>query len=226
MEIPFIRNNDPLVWPFAPFIGPFVGPAGPSVPRSLRGFTLIELLTSIAVVGVLAVLVIPSMGDLIKQNRVTAVANSLMADIQFTRSETLKRGAKVILCRSANPTAATPSCGGNSKDYSKGWIVFANPAGDNTTNGYSSGTDTLLRVHQATPSGVTITSNSLGDNYLDFANDGTLDETAMPAYAICDSRDEDGGRLIVVSLTGRPRATSTVAGGNMDCTPADALTNE
>jgi type IV fimbrial biogenesis protein FimT len=118
------------------------------------------------------------------------------------------RGEKVILCRSANPTAASPSCGGNSYNWSSGWLVFVNNDANTT---YDAGTDVLLRATDEAGGSVTIKTNDTSNTNLVYNADGTIDMGGQTAvFAICDDRGADHGNQIQVSPTGRPRLISPV----------------
>jgi type IV fimbrial biogenesis protein FimT len=86
-----------------------------------KGFTLIELLITIVVVSVLLAAGVPSLMEFIKNNKLTAQANSLVAAIQITRSEAVKRGAFMVIC-AKSPDDVT--CSGDN-DWTNGWIVFS-----------------------------------------------------------------------------------------------------
>lgn len=86
-----------------------------------KGFTLIELLITIVVVSVLLAAGVPSLMEFIKNNKLTAQANSLVAAIQVTRSEAVKRGTFMVIC-AKSPDDVT--CSGDN-DWTNGWIVFS-----------------------------------------------------------------------------------------------------
>ena len=73
---------------------------------------------TVAVIGVIAFLGIPSLRSLLENNRVTAQTNRLVSSIHLARSEAVKRNDEVTLC----PLGESATCG---QDWSKGWMVVA-----------------------------------------------------------------------------------------------------
>jgi type IV fimbrial biogenesis protein FimT len=59
--------------------------------RRKRGLTLIELLIVVIVLAVLVALAIPSLADLLERRRLIGAAESVYGQIQFARSEAIKR---------------------------------------------------------------------------------------------------------------------------------------
>ncbi|HEY5634622.1 MAG TPA: GspH/FimT family pseudopilin [Burkholderiaceae bacterium] len=73
-------------------------PAGTaSLKRRATGFTVVELCVAMAVLGVVAVLATPSFEEFRLRERVKGAANNLYADLQFARSESVQRNARVSL---------------------------------------------------------------------------------------------------------------------------------
>ncbi|MDH5190313.1 MAG: GspH/FimT family pseudopilin [Gammaproteobacteria bacterium] len=180
-----------------------------------KGFTLIELMVSLAVMAIFLTMAIPAFTDVIKNNRLVSQTNSLVADINLARSEAVKRGVQVILCRSANSTAAVSSlaCGGIAQTWTTGWFVFA--SGDSNTT-FTAGTDTLIKRSEIARKGVIIKTNASGDSSLAYNADGTNGNSSTVLFALCDDRGNTKGREIQIINTGRPRLTSE---NITNCTP-------
>jgi type IV fimbrial biogenesis protein FimT len=143
-------------------------------------------------------------------------AFDLLATIQLARSESVKRRTKVVLCRSADPTSATPSCGGSANTWTTGWLVFASGDGNNT---YQAATDTLLEIGLVDPRNVAIITNGTSDNSLEYKSDGTTDGGGGTArFAICDSRGGAHGRQINVPAHGRPKFVKGDSTSPINCT--------
>ena len=114
--------------------------------QKLRGFTLIEVLVTIAIVAILVRLAAPSFKSMIQSNTMSSNVNSFLADVRYARSEAIKRGGNVVMCRSDAPEAASPACGSGSgpgtNGWVSGWFIFHDL---DKSNAWNSG-EPLLRV--------------------------------------------------------------------------------
>jgi type IV fimbrial biogenesis protein FimT len=88
------------------------------------GFTLVELMVTLAVIAILAMFAVPNFGSLMRRHRVTSVANQLLADLSYARTEAAMRGKYVSICASDDGTSCS-----SSPSYASGWIVYAYPTG-------------------------------------------------------------------------------------------------
>jgi type IV fimbrial biogenesis protein FimT len=68
-------------------------------------------MVALAVFAILATIGIPSLTNVIANNRATAAANELLSTLQFARSEAVKRNENII----AEPT--------DGDDWTEGWVV-------------------------------------------------------------------------------------------------------
>ncbi|RZI43228.1 prepilin-type N-terminal cleavage/methylation domain-containing protein [Herbaspirillum sp. HC18] len=83
------------------------------------GFTLVELLVTMAIAVILLAVGIPSFAGLLRDIKLTSAANDFFSSIHMTRSEALRRGARVDM---------TPLDPGG--DWAKGWVVFVDKNGN------------------------------------------------------------------------------------------------
>jgi type IV fimbrial biogenesis protein FimT len=62
-----------------------------------KGFTLIELMITVAVLGILVALALPSFQSILEGRRLVGAADELYSNIQYARSEALKRNETIRL---------------------------------------------------------------------------------------------------------------------------------
>lgn len=63
----------------------------------MRGFTLVELLVTVTLVGLVALIAVPSYTLLIQSNQIQAQAEELKAFLQYARSEAVRRGTAITV---------------------------------------------------------------------------------------------------------------------------------
>lgn len=112
------------------------------------GVTIVELLVVLTIIGVLSQLVIGSYSKLLIRTRIYVATSELHASLLYARSEAIKHGGNVIICRSSNADSANPSCDSDMSDgnlnsgWGAGWIIYK----DRDQDGKLSTEDTILRV--------------------------------------------------------------------------------
>ena len=184
----------------------------------MQGFTLVELVVTMSIAAILLTQAVPSFNAMIANNRITAQVNELVTAINMGRSEAARLNTTVIMCGSANPTTATPACGG----AVTGWLLFA--SGD-TNNAFNTGTDTLLRVGTFNQAVIQVgASAAFTGNGLEITSNGSTNEGgAVGILAVCDDRDGDAtfdvafGKEVRVQPSGH---IQTVSSPITTCTPA------
>ena len=59
------------------------------------GFTLTELMITVAIIGIVASLAVPSFQDMIERNRLKEAVEGLKSDMMWMRTETIKRSCNL-----------------------------------------------------------------------------------------------------------------------------------
>ena len=187
------------------------------------GFTLIELMVTVGLASILMAVAIPSMRDFMRNNRLTSTVNDLLHSLQVARTEAIKRqNGSVVVCGTANPTAAAPTC-----DYVNfnGWSVFQ----DLDNNWQFNGADVVIERHGIVDASVTVKTDatdriiSFGPSGFENPNSARLNTRTIVA---CDARriapngTASTARALFITQTGRARASSAWSDVNGLAKPA------
>ncbi len=177
--------------------------------RHLDGFTLIELMITIAVAGVLLALGTPAYQDFVANSKRTAAVNDLLADFQISRSSSVTRNSRIVLCSSGNLTTCA-----NSNNWAGGWIIFD----DADADGVKDGGELILSTHEPVPQNVMTASFRAiayrpNGRVITYSPVGTVSGT-LGTVTICDSRGASMARAIVINNSGRPKTSTTQADGS------------
>lgn len=175
--------------------------------QNQRGFTLVELMVTLAIAAILLGLAVPSFKSMIQSNAMSSTVNTFLADMRFARSEAIRRGGSVVLCRSDAPEASTPKCATGSGDngWVSGWIIFQDNDGDKKYDA----SETLLRVQAPVNTLDSImVSGSKTVNAFDFVSTGRLANLSSGAVTLTFGGTQYANevrRTVCVSVSGRAR---------------------
>lgn len=195
---------------------------------SQHGVSLVELLAAIIVAGILLGVAVPGMQGTLVRSEVRNEAIRLMADIQYARSEAVKRHAAINLCRSKSAgdgcTGADCDCinGLAQRQWDNGWLIYVSSGADTS---FVFDTDTLLRTGHASPAQINIRANQTFNRWISVeGGTGALDEAGHGRLAVCmggESTEDVPGMLISVNLSGRPAISEIPPGGECDFPPVE-----
>lgn len=160
--------------------------------KRTQGVTLIEMLATVSLVAILGALAAPSFRNLTLNSERSATVNNFFHALFLARSEAIKRGAVVTVCKSADGSTCLSSGAWNS-----GWIVFVNQDHDEAP--VRDEGEPILQVYSGWPRGE-ITSNRPAYSFRPYVQ-GVVNGTII----FCDSRGSAEARAIIISHTGRPR---------------------
>jgi type IV fimbrial biogenesis protein FimT len=147
-----------------------------------RGFTGIELLTVLALVAVLAALALPSLADVMANQRLRAAGSDMMSSLMAARSEAIKRRA---------PVRIVPVAG---DDWRSGWRV-ATVADDE-------------QVDRKDALGARVTVSAAPDAIV-YQRNGRLSVPGATQIEFSDSEAHEGikPRCVLIEPSGLPRIT-------------------
>jgi type IV fimbrial biogenesis protein FimT len=173
---------------------------------SERGVTLIELMVGITVMGVLLAIGVPSFQSSIASSRVTTTNNDFVSAMALARSEAIRRGVRITVCKSADGTACVTT-----GDWAQGWIVFVDTTRATTDATVDSADEVIISRAQASAAGVAISGEAAVANFISFSADGTARNMAGAAQQgrirVCNTStalsDARRARDITLAATGR-----------------------
>lgn len=178
-----------------------------SAPRGSRGFTMVELLVTVALIAIVVALAYPSFVSVINNNRLAGATNDLIGDLQYARSEAIRRNTRVSVCASADGS----TCGGGSW---ANWVVrVGNPA-------------EVLRAGSAKQPVQLLASGAVGAGGVTFRSDGMARTAAGllldASFAVCIPTRSPEQNVRVISLGFGSRVmTKKIDGGGACAAPAD-----
>ena len=181
-----------------------------------------EVLVVLAIVAILTTLAAPSFTSLIQSNAVSSNVNSFIADVRYARSEAVRRGSAVLMCRSDAPEAAAPVCNttAGTNGWVSGWIIFEDRDGSLNYNS-TSDAGQLLRVQGPITNldSIMETSGS-GSTKLQFTATGrmkSLSSATSLQFGGNASMPNSRQRVVCINSSGRARI---VGDGTSSCTTA------
>ena len=159
-----------------------------------RGFTLIELLMALAIATILVTVGVPSMRDLIRNNRLIAVTNTFVSSLNIARSEAVKQGRSAQLCVSSDTDQAAPTCTAEN-NWQLGWIAWV----DSNANGVLDPGETL-RIVEPVPESMSL-ALSVVQTSIGIDSQGVIANPNL-MIDICDDRTSELGKRLRVLATG------------------------
>jgi len=167
-----------------------------------QGFSLIELIVTLSVAAILIAVAVPNLSTVVQNSRISAQANDLLGDLNFARSEAIKRRSNVGICKSTNGTA----CAGGG-EWRDGRAVYVGSG----ANGAWVANDPILRFREP----LAITNDTLIVSLADpiiFSASGSFDVDGF-FFVFCDNRGFSQGKQVNLNRMGQAvvRATPPVA---------------
>jgi len=162
--------------------------------------TLLELLLALAILSIVFVTAVPGLDTLLMNVRMQNNVNELMHSLYNGRQNANATGTSTALCGSNDGRQCSTT-----GDWTRGWLLFANADDDDPP--------------RIDPGETVLAGNQLSAQLRLYAN---RDAFVMRPFGLrntngtlvwCDRRGAADARAVIVSFTGKPRSSSTTAGG-------------
>lgn len=157
-----------------------------------HGATLLELLMALAVALVLLGLALPSLGSLLRHQRIAAAQMELIASLQSARADAINRDGRVLACPSADASRCDDSL-----HWEHGWLIARDDDRDHQPDGVP------LLTH-ARQSGKLSILGSPGRKHVLFLPDGSAAGSNI-TLLLCDPGASERVLGVVVANSGRVR---------------------
>lgn len=108
----------------------------------------------IAIAAILAVVAAPSFNQYLANTRLRTVQSQLLSDLNFARSEAIKRNTRALICVR---NAAGTDCGGT-MSWNAGWLVCVDDNGDGACDASTAAIPNPSKVQAPLNGALTLTS--------------------------------------------------------------------
>ena len=165
-------------------------------------FTLIEALVAVAIAGLLAVMAFPAFHDWLGAYQLANVAKHLAETMTRARTEAVRRGHRVNLCKSVDRRRCA-----DDGSWDAGFIVFV----DVNHNGRLDAEEQVLEVEGPAPRGISVSGNRPVEDYVSYTGLGQARMLSgalqMGTFVVC--RPGQRALHVVLANTGRVRVERT-----------------
>jgi type IV fimbrial biogenesis protein FimT len=134
-----------------------------SPPAAVAAFTLVELVVALAIAALLAAVAFPAFHDWLDAYQLANQAKHLAESMTRARTEAIRRGHRVNLCKSAD----RQQCADQGR-WDAGFVVFV----DANRDGRIDADEPVLGIDGRVPHGITIEANGPVDDYVSYTSLG------------------------------------------------------
>lgn len=168
------------------------------------GFTLVELVTTLAIAAVLFGLGAPAWQSWIASQQLSNHAHLVIDALNLARSEAVKRGFRVNVCKSADRLHCADQGG-----WEQGWILFV----DDNQNGEVDHDEAVLHVEGPAENRITVSGNAPVEDYVSYTSLGHArmlnGALQMGTFVVC--KPGQNALKVVLANSGRARMESSPA---------------
>lgn len=167
-----------------------------------NGLTLLEMVITLAIGAILLGMAIPGYGYLVRGAQLSRLSSDLVSALAYARSEAIKRGERVTVCKTGNAAPASPACQDDG-GWQQGWIVFV----DGGIKGEIDGSDEVLRVKSESTNAASVTVSNLS-TYVSYLPSGLSRAPNNLPNGSINFCLEGEKRSVILNVTGRVRSAA------------------
>jgi len=208
-EFKFQKVRGALAWPSLPLAPGARFPKAAMDTRSHafshdadRGFTLMELIVCLAVFGTLLALAPATYGEWIASQQLANHARLLTETLELARSEAIKHGYRVNVCKSSDGRRCDDRAG-----WEAGWVMFV----DENRDGEIDDDQQIIRREGAAPAQITLAANRPVADYVSYTSLGHArllsGALQMGTFVVCKPGQD--AIKVVLAHSGRARMEKT-----------------
>lgn len=138
-------------------------------PAASAGLTLIEVLVALSVLAILASLATPGLQALGASSALGSATSELFATLQLARSEAMRQGRRVTVCRSHDQQTCDTD---PTRRWDSGWLVFIDTDRSGSTQAAVSPADVITARHGPVAAHLRLLGNQPVSSFVSFSADG------------------------------------------------------
>lgn len=163
-----------------------------------RGFTLIELLISLAILGIISAIAVPSFSESIRKNTIRSHTSEIYHLLVFARSQAVSYNSPVTICPSTDSVHCI-----RSRDWSnKQLLIFIDRNYDGTRDETE---EEVVRIFNTGEEGSRLLWRSFRNkSYLTFMPVGLTDYQSGNITYCHEGLDRTEAKILVMNIAGRP----------------------
>ena len=169
-----------------------------------NGVSLIEMMVSLAIISIVVIIGLPNLQNFFANNRLTTQTHEFIASMALARSEAVKRGQDVVICKSSDGEYCVTDNG-----WEQGWLVYT----DNNQNHIREEHEDILHLVTELGGGTTARYSAFGSNhYIVYRSNGFTYTNGTLTF--CSPGKPELARSLILYKTGRLRAARTKPDGS------------